>query len=570
MPPEEWANLVRSVGLPLASVAFTALTRIEVWIFAFLASFLLLSAPILFALRGRNLRRATEQLRAAQAALLKSELRCRELFENATELIFIHDLQGELHSMNPAAERITGYAASEVGGLNITQMLAAHCRQSFLQRIAVPLAIPAGFEIELLTKTGEVRLLDVSATLVYEAGKPVAVQSIARDITERRRLEAQLRMAQKMDAVGKLAGGVAHDFNNLLHVIRNSVELAQVKPDEIDRYLEGILSATERAAELTQQLLAFSRTQVLVPRPLNLNAMLDRASQILARLIGEDIELALQREEQLKTVHADPGQLEQVLLNLAVNARDAMPTGGKLVLATRNVHFATQQMGFIPPGNYVELQVTDTGVGMSPEVQARVFEPFFTTKEYGKGTGLGLATVYGIVKQSGGYITLSSEPGLGTTVRVLLPARDDIAAAPVVKRRPRPQVVRGTETILVVEDEDGVRASVREILQSAGYVVLEAANPAEAFKVAANFGQPIHLLITDVVMPGCTGGVFADRFRAEHPQARILFISGYTDDALVRHGVERAEVTLLKKPFTIGTLTTTIRTLLDGQPVPSW
>ena len=371
-------------------------------------------------------------------------------------------------------------------------------------------------------------------------------------------------MAQKMDAVGKLAGGVAHDFNNLLHVIRSSVELAQVKPDELDRYLEGILSATDRATELTQQLLAFSRTQVLVPRPMNLNAMLDRASHILSRLIGEDIELEIERDEQLKTVHADPSQLEQVLLNLAVNARDAMPGGGKLVLATHNVRFATKQMGFIPAGEYVDLRVIDTGIGMSPEVQARAFEPFFTTKEYGKGTGLGLATVYGIVKQSGGFITLTSEVGQGTTVHVLLPAREEVVVPIVPKCRPRPQLVRGTESILVVEDEDRVRASVREILQNAGYQVLEAANPAAAFDVASQFGRPIHLLITDVVMPGCTGGVFADRFRAEHPEARILFISGYTDDALVRHGVERAEVTLLKKPFTIGTLTTTIRTLLDG------
>ena len=504
----------------------------------------------------------TERKRA-EAELLRTERHCRELVENASEIIFFLDLNGNITGINPAAVRATGYTLEEITGMNVTELLAPQLRASFMQRFTSLPSSPIGFEVEVLTKLGNVLLLDVNASILYENGIAVGIQNIARDITERRRLETQLRMAQKMDAVGRLAGGVAHDFNNLLHVIHSSVELAQLKPQDIERYLDSISAAADRAAELTQQLLAFSRTQVLVPRPLDLNSVVQGASKMLARLIGEDIELSLHLGENLNTVHADPSQLEQVLLNLAVNARDAMPRGGKLMLETRNVHLSTQQFGFVQPGDYVELLVTDTGVGMSPEVQARVFEPFFTTKEHGKGTGLGLATVYGIVKQSDGYITLNSEPGVGTAARVLLPAFHD-AALPAAPKRSKPKMVRGTENVLVVEDEDGVRRAVREILQNAGYTVVEAPNPAAAFIAAAEFGKPVHLLITDVVMPGCTGGVFADQFRERHPETRVLYISGYTDDAIVRHGLLRAEVKLLKKPFTISTLTVAVREVLDA------
>jgi PAS domain S-box-containing protein len=501
----------------------------------------------------------------AEAALTSSERRARELFENATDLIFITDLKGRLLSINPAAERASGYGAAEIIGKQAAELLTETSRLALAQKIASPSESHVGLELEILTKAGETRLLEVNTTFLYENGRTVAIQGIARDITERRRLEAQLRMAQKMDAIGQLAGGVAHDFNNLLHVIRTSVELAQVKPGEVERYLDSILTAADRAAELTQQLLAFSRTQVLVLKPVSLNSVVQKANKMLARLIGEDIELVFHAGKLLKTVHADIGQMEQVIVNLAVNARDAMPTGGKLVLSTRNVHLLHEQFGFIPPGEYVELLVSDTGIGMTPDIQAHAFEPFFTTKEYGKGTGLGLATVYGIVKQSGGFVTVNSEPGAGTSVCVLLPAREE-TAVPADTKRARPKIVRGTENILVVEDEEGVRRSVREILQSAGYSVLEASTPEEAISLMSRHSPPIDLLITDVVMPGCTGGVFAGRFRERYPESRVLFISGYTDDAIVRHGVERSEVTLLKKPFTIGTLTTTIRELLDAEP----
>jgi PAS domain S-box-containing protein len=534
----------------------------------------------LIAAPARALRRLTHALHspsgkepvaqgeAPEAALWTSESRARELFENATDIIFVTDLSGHLMSINRAAERASGYSAAEIVGRQVTDFLPPHSQHTVRQKVGLSPAPSARFEVQLLTKQGEARCLEVHTARLCENGRPVAIQGIARDITERRRLETQLRTAQKMDAIGKLAGGVAHDFNNLLHVIRSSAELAQVKPHEAERYLENILTAADRAAELTQQLLAFSRTQVLVLTPVNLNSVVQKASNMLARLIGEDIQLAFHPGTQLKTVLADAGQLEQVIINLAVNARDAMPTGGRLTLSTRNTRLTEHKSGFIPPGDYVELLVSDTGVGMTPDVQAHVFEPFFTTKETGKGTGLGLATVYGIVKQSGGYVTLTSETGVGTLVHVLLPACEGLTV-PAEGKHSRPNMVRGTETVLVVEDEEGVRQSVREILQSAGYSVLEAATPDEAFALMARHAQPIHLLITDVVMPGCTGGVFASRFREHYPESRVLFISGYTDDAIVRHGVARSEVKLLKKPFTIGTLTTTIRELLDAEPVPA-
>jgi PAS domain S-box-containing protein len=512
-------------------------------------------------------RHAEEAIKkSGEEALLTSELRAQGLFENATDLIFITDLKGRLISINPAAERASGYSAAELIGKQATELLTEASRQTLKEKRSSLSKSSMGIELEILTKPGEVRLLEVNTTFLTENGQRAALQGIARDITERRRLEAQLRMAQKMDAIGQLAGGVAHDFNNLLHVIRTSVELAQLRPEEVERYLDNIMTAADRAAELTQQLLAFSRTQVLVLKPVSLNSVVQKANKMLARLIGEDIELIFRPGQPLKTVRADIGQMEQVIVNLAVNARDAMPTGGKLVLSTKNVHFLQEQFGFIPAGEYVELLVSDTGVGMTPDIQAHAFEPFFTTKEYGKGTGLGLATVYGIVKQSGGYVTVSSEPGSGTSIRVLLPAREE-TALPAEGKRVKPKIVRGSENILVVEDEEGVRHSVREILQSAGYSVLEASTPDEAFRVMSRNSQPIDLLITDVVMPGCTGGVFAGRFREQYPDSRVLFISGYTDDAIVRHGVERSEVKLLKKPFTIGTLTTTIRELLDAEPV---
>jgi nitrogen-specific signal transduction histidine kinase/CheY-like chemotaxis protein len=386
------------------------------------------------------------------------------------------------------------------------------------------------------------------------------------DVTEKNSLEAQLLQAQKMECVGRLAGGVAHDFNNLLGVITGYGELLRRRvgaDPRLRKYVDDILKAAARASELTRQLLAFSRKQVLQPKILDLNAVVGDLERMLRRLIGEDVQLATVLEDQLGPVRADPGQMEQVLMNLAVNARDAMSKGGRLTIETANVTlddgYCRHEPG-VSPGRYAMLAVRDTGHGMAPEVRARVFEPFFTTKEAGKGTGLGLATVHGIVKQSGGHVSVESEPGHGTTFRIYLPRTDaDGDEAPPA---PAPRALPGgTETILVVEDEQSVREIVRESLEASGYRLLEAANGAKALEIAER--QAIDLLVTDVVMPGFGGRELVERLRARRPELRALYMSGYTDDAVVRHGVMAEAVSFLQKPFTVEGLARKVREVLD-------
>jgi PAS domain S-box-containing protein len=401
------------------------------------------------------------------------------------------------------------------------------------------------------------------------SGRVVRITGVTQDVTERRRLEEQLRQAQKMEAVGQLAGGVAHDFNNLLTVINGYSELVfeGLPPGDPARdLLDQIKRAGERSAGLTRQLLAFSRRQVLSPQVLDLNAVVADAEKLLRRLIGEDVRLTTDLAPGLGAVRADPGQIEQVLLNLAVNARDAMPTGGRLTVATRNVELGDDFTRTHPdarPGRYVLLAVSDTGCGMTAEVKPRIFEPFFTTKGPGKGTGLGLATVYGIVQQSDGWVEVESEPGAGATFRMYLPRVERASGA--WKLEPRvPTLPHGTETVLVVEDEDGVRALTQRILRRCGYTVLEAANGEEAMRVAAGHGGPIHLLVTDVVMPGPGGPVVAEWLTAERAGLRVLFMSGYTDDAVVRHGVLHASANFLQKPFSPVALAHKVREVLDS------
>jgi CheY-like chemotaxis protein len=370
-----------------------------------------------------------------------------------------------------------------------------------------------------------------------------------------------------MEAVGRLAGGIAHDFNNLLTVVTGRVELLlrRLPPGEpVRRDLELIKKTGDRAAMLTRQLLAFSRKQMLQPKVLDLNGIVAGVVQMLQRLIGEDIDLVTLLDPNLGPVRADPAQLEQIILNLAVNARDAMPQGGRLVIETANIDldetFAAVNPG-ATAGPHVLLQVSDTGAGMSPEVQAHIFEPFFTTKDVGKGTGLGLATVYGIVKQHDGYITVESTPGAGATFRIYLrrieeaPRDAEVGAA-------ASRAVTGSETVLLVEDEDGLRELAREILTAAGYKVLVAAGPVEGLELAGRHGGPIHLLLTDVVMPQMSGRELADRLVPEHPGMRVLYMSGYTDDAIVHHGVLDPGTVLLPKPFTPDALTRKVREVL--------
>jgi signal transduction histidine kinase len=401
----------------------------------------------------------------------------------------------------------------------------------------------------------------------------VAAERAAADLrhaaTQQLRLEEQLVQSQKMEGIGRLAGGVAHDFNNLLTAILGYAELmeAQLGDDEgLRSELREIRSAGERAAALTRQLLAFSRRQVLQPRTLDLNTVVSDVEKMLARLIGEDITLVTRLEPALGSVKADPGQLEQVLMNLAVNARDAMPEGGTLTFATANAELNVDFVAVHPgalPGAHVLLMVTDTGTGMTDEVRSHAFEPFFTTKERGKGTGLGLATAYGIVKQSGGYITVDSEAGRGTTFRIYLPRVEGTA---VVSGRTTSSLLLpiGTETILLVEDEAGVRRLSVTVLKTQGYVVLEAVSGDMALEVARSETGPIHLVVTDVVMPGMSGRELWDRLRMLRPNSRVLFMSGYTDDAIAQHGVLEPGIAFLQKPFTPFSLARKVREVLDA------
>jgi len=391
------------------------------------------------------------------------------------------------------------------------------------------------------------------------------------DVTEVVRLERQgnEQQSQRMEALGRLAGGVAHDFNNLLGVITGYGELLGRNLNDdarLTRYVSDILKAADRAGGLARQLLAFSRKQVLQPRVLDLNAVVTDTEKMLRRLIGEDVMLVTVLEEPLGRVKADPGQIEQVLMNLAVNARDAMPRGGRLTIETANVDLDVAYVRLRPgvePGPYVMLAVSDTGHGMKQETLGHVFEPFFTTKAAGKGTGLGLATVHGIVKQSGGHVWVYSEPEHGATFKVYLPRTKETAPAAAVTEKAEHPLPKGVETVLLVEDETGLRELVRECLEGSGYRVLEARQAGHALEIAEDYAGPIHLLVTDVVMPGMSGRELSERLAASHAGMKVLYMSGYTDDAVVLHGVLAEEMAFLQKPFTINALAQKVRALLD-------
>jgi PAS domain S-box-containing protein len=422
-------------------------------------------------------------------------------------------------------------------------------------------------EERITDATGQERWLQtVKRAIAAVDGTANHVLGVATDITERKGLEIQVFQTQKLEAIGQLAGGVAHDFNNLLTVIlgRCALLLLRLSPDASPRRdIDLIQKTAERAAALTRQLLAFSRKQILEPKVLDLNAVVPGIATMLQRLIGEDIELVYRPGAELGRVKADPGQLEQVIMNLAVNARDAMPDGGRITVETGNVelgeHYARQHVG-VQPGRYVMLAVSDTGIGMDVATQARIFEPFFTTKAPGKGTGLGLSTVYGIVKQSGGNIWVYSEAGRGTTFKVYLPRVED-AAGSVQVIRPAPG--RGTESILLVEDEEEVRALAREILEGYGYTVFEARDVADAILIAERHTGPIHLLLSDVVMPQMSGRTLAERLAPLRPEMKALFMSGYTDNAIVHHGKLDSDASFVQKPFTPDALARKVREVLD-------
>jgi PAS domain S-box-containing protein len=424
-------------------------------------------------------------------------------------------------------------------------------------------------EVRYLRPDGQERTLQIRRrALRTVAGQVTKIAGTIQDVTELKRLEEQFRQAQKMEAVGQLAGGVAHDFNNLLTVINGLSELSlhRMRRDDPNRELIAeVLKAGERAVALTRQLLAFSRRQVLQPQVLNVNVLLAELRKLLLRLIGEDIALCVEAGPVLGVVKVDPGQFEQAVINLAVNARDAMPGGGQLTIQTRNADLDEGYVGRHPdarPGRYVLVTVGDTGHGMDTATRARIFEPFFTTKGPGRGTGLGLAMVYGFVKQSGGHIEVDSELGSGTTFKVYLPRTDE----PVLTGRSSPEFVRiggGTEIILLVEDQDAVRRFARHVLLAEGYTVLEARDGEEAFRRAQQCQGPIHLLVTDVVMPRMSGLQLAELLARERPELRTLFVSGYAEEAVTRYEVPEAGRAFLQKPFDAIRLARKVREVLD-------
>ena len=509
-------------------------------------------------------RRAAEESRA----------RLTMAVEQAGESIVVTDTRGTIQYVNPAFERITGYDPVEVIGQNPRILKSGRQDAAFYKNLWQTLRRGEVWRGTFQNKRRDGTLYEEDAVISPvrdPSGQVVNYVAVKRDVTDVRRMEDQLRQSQKMEAVGRLAGGVAHDFNNLLTAISGYSDLLLHRlPDysTLRRDVEEIRKAGDRAATLTRQLLAFSRRQVLQPKVLDLNAVVTSMGRMLRRLIGEDIDLSTDLSPSLSRVKADPGQIEQVIVNLAVNARDAMPDGGRITIATADAELSPAYAAAHPevsPGPHVLLSVTDTGHGMSDETQAHLFEPFFTTKERGKGTGLGLATVYGIVQQSGGHLRVNSAADRGSTFLIYLPRVE--APEDVVQGADRPLLPHpspGTETVLLVEDEEVVRRLAREILSGNGYRVLEAGNGREALLLSEAHRGEIHLLLTDVVMPKMSGRELTGRIRPLRPGLRILYMSGYTDDAILRHGVLEDGIPFLQKPFTPEGLARKVREVLDS------
>jgi PAS domain S-box-containing protein len=506
--------------------------------------------------------------KAAEAELREALAWQEAITEGSRDAIFVSDAESRFVMVNRAACELTGYSRDELLGMRIPDLHEEEDLQAYRKHHA---AIWAGEEVisraKILRKDGTKVDVEFNNRRITIAGTHY-MHTVARDISERLSLEAQLRQSQRLEAVGQLAGGVAHDFNNLLTVVLANSQLLLEGLDRQDPArleLEEIRKAAERAASLTRQLLAFSRKQVLEPRPLDLNAVVADMEKLLRRLIGEHIELITVLEPELGTVEADIGQIEQVIVNLAINARDAMPDGGTLTIETANAELDpgyAEAHSSVRPGRYVVLVVSDTGCGMDSETASRIFEPFFTTKAMGEGSGLGLATVYGIVKQSGGHIWVYSEPGQGATFKIYLPRLDTVARSHAAATAAS-SVCQGSETILLVEDDDAVRIAVLKVLRRNGYTVLAASDAAEALAACERHAGPVHLVITDLIMPGTGGRELAQQVRRVRPEAAVLYISGYTDHAVLGRGMLEPDAHFLEKPFALDALMRKVRDVLD-------
>jgi len=511
---------------------------------------------------------AREEAARTQA---RAEARFRELLEAAPDAILEMDSEGVIVLSNAATERLFGYSRQELRGLPMERLLLERSLPAYRRLRAACLTRSERSETkpeELSARRKDGRELHTEMNLSpVETDQGGRITCIIRDITERKHLEEQLRQSQKMEALGRLAGGVAHDFNNLLTIIGGYAQmlLGSFKARHpARRDLESIMEAANRASALTRQLLAFSRRQVVQPKVLDLNRLILRMHRMLHPIIGEDIALELELQKNLGKVKADPGQIEQVVMNLVVNARDAMPNGGRITIQTCLSRWEEGEAPPVPlpPGCYVTLAVSDTGQGMDEETLSHIFEPFFTTKTRSKGTGLGLPMVYGIVKQSGGEVEVSSRLGQGSVFRIFLPVFASVSRESEGARLPR-KAARGAETILLVEDEAGVRQLARQMLLQQGYSVLEAQGSSEALQLFEQHGPSVHLLLTDVVMPHMSGRELAERLTAMRPDLKVLYMSGYTDDVIARHGLLEADTVLLQKPFTSDSLGRKVRAVLD-------
>ena len=521
---------------------------------------------------AEELRRANEELHRRTAEQL-GEYRSRLalIIDSSDDAIIGKNLDGTITSWNKGAERIYGYAPEEVIGKHISLLVPSDRPDEIpeiLQKIARGESTEH-FESVRVTKDGRQLDVSISVSPLRDAkGDIIGASAIARDITAQKRAESQLHQSQKMEAIGRLAGGVAHDFNNILGIINACTEFLRDRIDpagEPSLYIENIQKATERGSSLTRQLLAFSRTPVIQPRILDLNERLKDISKLLRPLMGDDVEVLIVSRSPSAVVEADPGQLDQILVNLAVNARDAMPRGGKFILETRAEKFDeafAEQHQAMAAGKYVLLAVSDTGSGMDEATASRIFEPFFTTKEMGKGTGLGLATVYGIVKQSAGHILVYSEPGHGTTFKIYLPSADHKIGLGSKSEVETVAPKRQGTTILLVEDDEIMRSLTRQLLEEHGYTVIEADDGKSALERVESHPGPIDLLLTDVVMRRMSGPELVERLSVSRPNLKVVFMSGYTGELIAEREVLKRGITLLEKPFSRTALLNTIHTTL--------